>query len=60
MARVFAVMFAVCIILLLAFLSGEVARRKGRPFWLYFGTGLVVGPLALLGALLLPSHRRLG
>jgi hypothetical protein len=60
MVRVLAVIFAVCIILLLAFISGEVARRKGRPFWLYFAAAVVVGPLALFGALLLPNHRRLG
>jgi Kef-type K+ transport system membrane component KefB len=60
MVKVLAVIFAACIILLVAFLAGELAQRKGRPFWLYFVAGLIVGPLALLGALLLPRHRRRG
>jgi Kef-type K+ transport system membrane component KefB len=55
---VFAVVFAVSVILLVAFVAGEIAARKGRPFWLYFAAGLIVGPLAVLGALLLPRNRR--
>jgi len=44
------------IVVLPAFLAGRVARGKGRPFWLYMLAGLVVGPLALLVALVLPRR----
>jgi cobalamin synthase len=57
---VFGVLFVVMVILWQALLAGWVAEHKGRPFWLYALAGLVVGPLALLGALLLPRHHRLG
>jgi hypothetical protein len=57
MVRVFGVVFAVCVFLLLATAAGSVAERKGRPFWLYFMASLIVGPLALVGALLLPRRR---
>jgi hypothetical protein len=59
MVRVLAVIFAICVFLLVAALAGTVAERKGRPFWLYFVATFFVGPLALIGALLLP-RRRLG
>jgi hypothetical protein len=49
---------AICLVILLpAYLAGRLARRKGRPFALYFVAGLVLGPLALLIALLLPRRR---
>jgi hypothetical protein len=62
MLSVLAVTFAVTVFVGQAYLAGRVARRKGRPFWLYFAAALIVGPLALVGALLLPRHRfsRLG
>jgi hypothetical protein len=43
----------------LAVLAGRVAQRKGRPFWLYLVAGLIVGPLALIAALVLPKRGRL-
>jgi hypothetical protein len=42
----------------MATLAGSIAERKGRPFWLYFAASLAVGPLALVGAMLLPRRRR--
>ena len=42
-----------------AYLAGRVADRKGRNFGLYVVAGLVVGPLVLLIALVLPRRRRL-
>jgi hypothetical protein len=59
MVKALAILFAVCVIMLQASLAGWVADRKGRSFWLYFAASLLVGPLALVGALLLP-RRRLG
>ena len=59
MVKALAILFAVCVIALQAFLAGWVADREGRPFWLYFAASLIAGPLALVGALLLP-RRRLG
>jgi hypothetical protein len=41
-----------------AYLGAHVAHRKGRPFGLYFAAGLLIGPIVLLGALLLPIPRR--
>lgn len=41
-----------------AYLAGRVANRKGRSFGLYMVAGLVIGPLVLLGTLLLPRSRR--
>ncbi len=49
--------FAMAVVLLQAWLAGRVAQRKGRPFRLYFVAALIVGPLALFGALLLPRRR---
>ena len=40
-----------------AVLAGRVAQRKGQPFWLYLLAGLIVGPLALIAALVLPKRR---
>jgi NADH:ubiquinone oxidoreductase subunit 6 (subunit J) len=57
MVKVLAIIFAVSVLLLIAVAAGEVANRKDRPFWLYFAAGLIVGPLALIGALLLPRRR---
>jgi predicted Kef-type K+ transport protein len=48
---------ALLVIVGLAFLAGHVAQRKGRPFWLYLLAGLIVGPLALIAALVLPKRR---
>ena len=42
-----------------AYLAGRVADRKGRSFGLYVVAGLLIGPLVLLGTLLLPRSRRL-
>lgn len=42
-----------------AYLAGRVADRKGRSFALYVIAALIVGPLVLVGALLLPRSRRL-
>jgi hypothetical protein len=41
-----------------AYLAGRVADRKGRSFGLYMVAGLLIGPLVLLGTLLLPRSRR--
>jgi MFS family permease len=57
MVKALAILFAVCVIALQALLAGWIADRKGRPFWLYFAASLLVGPLALAGALLLPRRR---
>jgi len=48
---------AVLVYVGLAVLAGWVAQRKGRPFWLYLIAGLVVGPFALIVALVLPRRR---
>jgi Kef-type K+ transport system membrane component KefB len=58
MVHALAIAFAVCVILLVAMAAGEIAQRKARPFWLYFVAGLIAGPLALVGALVLPRRRR--
>jgi hypothetical protein len=42
-----------------AYLAGRVADRKGRSFGLYMVAGLLIGPLVLLGTLLLPRSRRI-
>jgi hypothetical protein len=42
-----------------AYLAGRVARRKARPFGVYFVAGLLLGPIVLGAALLLPNRRRL-
>jgi predicted transporter len=42
----------------LAILAGKIAQRKGRPFRLYLLAGLILGPLVLLAALVLPKRRR--
>ncbi len=57
MMRLFGVLFVVCVFLLIATAAGSIARRKGRPFWLYFAAALIAGPLALLVAILLPRRR---
>ena len=57
MVTVLSVLFAVSVILLIAVAAGSIAERKGRPYWLYFTASLFVGPLALVGALLLPRRR---
>jgi hypothetical protein len=41
-----------------AYLAGRVADRKGRSFRLFMVAGLLIGPLVLLGTLLLPRSRR--
>jgi hypothetical protein len=56
-AHVFGLLGVLVIIVLPAYLAGRVARGKGRPFWLYLVAGLVVGPLALIIALLIPRRR---
>lgn len=48
---------ALLVIVGLAVLAARVAQRKGRPFWLYLLAGLIVGPLALIAALVLPKRR---
>jgi hypothetical protein len=49
MITLFGVLFAICVVLLIATAAGSIAQRKGRTFWLYFVAALIVGPLALLG-----------
>jgi hypothetical protein len=46
----------VVIFLLPAYLAGRVAAGKGRPFALYLAAGLIVGPIALVVALVLPGR----
>jgi uncharacterized membrane protein YdcZ (DUF606 family) len=58
-AHVFGLLGVVVIIVLPAFLAARIARCKGRPFWLYLVAGLLVGPLALLAAVLLRGRGRL-
>ena len=41
-----------------AYVAGRVADRKGRSFGLYLVAGLLIGPIVLIGALLLPRSRR--
>jgi hypothetical protein len=54
------VTFAVIVFLIApAYLAGRVARRKGRPFGIYLVAGLFLGPIVLIAALLLPTHRHL-
>jgi hypothetical protein len=51
---------AILVILVLpAYLSGRLARGKGRPFWPYFVAGLLLGPIVLIATLLLPRHHGL-
>lgn len=40
-----------------AYLAGWVADRKGRNFAVYLVAGLIIGPLVLLIALVLPRRR---
>ena len=40
-----------------AILAGKVAERKGRSLALYMLAGLIVGPIVLLAALILPRRR---
>jgi MFS family permease len=40
-----------------AILAGWLADYKGRQFWVYVVAALIVGPLVLLVALLLPRPR---
>jgi MFS family permease len=54
---IYGILGVLLIIVLPAYLAGWVARRKGRTFWVYFAAGLIVGPLALLIALILPRRR---
>jgi MFS family permease len=54
---IYGVLGVLLIIVLPAYLAGRVARRKGRTFGVYFAAGLIVGPLALLIALILPRRR---
>jgi hypothetical protein len=42
-----------------AILAGQVADRKGRSLPVYLIAGLIVGPLVLLIALILPRRRTL-
>jgi len=42
-----------------AALAGSIAARKGRPYWLYVVAGLLLGPIVLIGAVLLPRKRSL-
>jgi MFS family permease len=42
-----------------AYFAGRVADRKGRSFSLYVVAALIVGPLVLIVALVLPRSRRL-
>ena len=42
-----------------AYLAGRVADRKGRNFAVYLVAGLIIGPLILLIALVLPRSHRL-
>jgi hypothetical protein len=54
------VVLAILVVLLLpAYLSGRIARGKGRPFGLYFVAGLLLGPIVLIATLLLPRHHGL-
>jgi hypothetical protein len=57
MVNLLGVIFAVCVVLLIATAAGSIAQRKGRTFWLYFAASLIVGPLALVSAFLLPRRR---
>jgi hypothetical protein len=58
-SAVYAALAILVILVLPAYLSGWIARGKGRPFWLYFAAGLVVGPMMLIATLLLPRNHRL-
>jgi hypothetical protein len=40
-----------------AYLAGRVAAPKGRSFVVYVVAGLIIGPLILLVALILPRRR---
>jgi hypothetical protein len=58
-SAVYAAMAILVIVIFPAYLSGRVARGKGRPFALYFVAGLLLGPIVLITTLLLPRHHRL-
>ena len=55
--QAFGLVFAIAVMLAIATSPRRIARRKGRPYWLYFAAPLVVGPIALPAALLLPRRR---
>ena len=59
MSVLYAALAIVVILMLPAYLSGRIARGKGRPFGLYFAAGMLLGPIVLIATLLLPRHRRL-
>jgi hypothetical protein len=42
-----------------AHLAGRIARSKERSFGVYFVAGLLIGPISLLAALILPNRRPL-
>jgi uncharacterized membrane protein len=44
----------------IAYLSGRVARSKGRDFGVYFVAALILGVIVLIVALILPRHHQLG
>ena len=56
-AHLFGLLGVLAIVVLPAFLAARIARVRGRPFWLYLVAGLLVGPLALIAALILPRRR---
>ena len=55
------VALAIALLLVLpAYLAGRVAERKGRMFVLFFSSGMMLGPIVLVAALLLPRRRGTG
>jgi hypothetical protein len=54
MGRVFGVL-AILVFIGLACFAGVVAQRKGRSFGVYTIAGLIVGPIALLIAAVVPT-----
>jgi ABC-type Mn2+/Zn2+ transport system permease subunit len=59
MATVGGILGVIVLLVIPALLAGRIARRKDRPFWLYLVAGLLLGPLALIAALVLPKRRLL-
>jgi hypothetical protein len=56
--HVIVLLLVLCVYVAQAYLAGRVAAWKGRGFGIYLVAGLIIGPLVLFIALVLPRSRR--